>query len=200
MRLPPARCNAKHVLDFLQASKFLKMWKMVCVMVRDPWGSIKFTYAFAAQTFLVCLKFVLLPHLPRYQTFRTQIHRAYWSSASTFLFPLIHRLPVIGCPETRARKVGDGWTAYVIPGTKQLDTVAVSPGTCVIVYAHGGGYARGEARMYLNYMEHWQSEAAKRGLEIIFVSVEYRKLTTATQRSSFLLFVKSANGRGIITK
>lgn len=143
-------------------------------MLGSPVLSAKFTYTFAVQVVLVCLKFALLPHLPRYQSFRTQIHRAYWSSSSTIFFPIIHRLPVTGCPEARARKIGSGWTAYVIPGTQKLEAVVAEPRTCVVVYAHGGGYARGEARMYLNYMERWQREAAELGLKIVFVSVEYR--------------------------
>lgn len=50
------------------------------------------------------------------------------------------------------------------------------PSSCLVLYAHGGGYARGEARMYLNYMERWQREAEKVGLELTFLSVEYRML------------------------
>lgn len=106
-----------------------------------------------------------------------QLHRAYWSSTSTFLFSIIHQLPIRDCPATRARRIGKDWVAYVIPGTRSFDGAALTPRSCVIVYAHGGGYARGEARMYLNYMERWQKDAAERGLELTFVSVEYRMVT-----------------------
>ncbi|KAK5400811.1 hypothetical protein LTR06_011232 [Exophiala xenobiotica] len=44
---------------------------------------------------------------------------------------------------------------------------------CVAVYAHGGGYARGEARMYIRYMERWVRVAAEAGIHLTFVSVEY---------------------------
>lgn len=153
------------------------MWKLIKLMLGSPLRSLKFTYTFAAQVLLVCLKHALLPHLPKYQSFRTQIHRAYLSSSATLFFPLTHRLPVTGCPEERARRVGDGWTAYVIPGTSRLEGIAQDPRACAIVYSHGGGYARGEARMYLNYMERWIKEGRKLGLEFTFVSVEYRKVT-----------------------
>lgn len=151
------------------------MWRLFNLLLRNPLRSIIFTYNFVAQVLLIGLKLTLLPHFPRYQSVRIQIHRAYWATCSTFFPALIHRLPVTGCPEARARRVGSGeWTSYVIPGTKKLDTVANTAGACVAVYAHGGGYARGEARMYLNYMERWQREAPKFGIDITFVSVEYR--------------------------
>lgn len=151
------------------------MWRLFKILLSNPLRSLKFTYSFTVQVLLVCLKFALLPHLPKYQSFRTQIQRAYWASGSTLFPNLIHRLPVTGCPETRARQVGSGWTAYVIPGTKQLGNLPRKPGACVAIYAHGGGYYRGEARMYLNYMERWHNEAADLGLDITFVSVEYRR-------------------------
>jgi carboxylesterase type B len=46
---------------------------------------------------------------------------------------------------------------------------------CIVVYAHGGGYARGEARMYLKYMERWEKVAKEMGVDVIFLSVEYRE-------------------------
>ncbi|KAH7125998.1 Alpha/Beta hydrolase protein [Dactylonectria macrodidyma] len=176
------------------------MWRFFQLMLGNPLRSIKFTYSFTVQTLLICLRNILLPHHPKYQTFRLQIHRAYWAAASTFFPTLIHRLPVTNCPETRARRIGSDWTAYVIPGIRELHTTAQTPGACVVVYAHGGGYARGEARMYLNYMERWQSEAASHGLEITFVSVEYPLTDVAShpaQRNSFLDTYKYVLEQGV---
>lgn len=151
----------------------VKLWKL---LLQSPLRSCRFLYAFGTQILLIGLKAILLPSLPQYQSLRLQFHRAYWSSSSYYFPEVIHRLPVTNCPETRARRVGSKFAGYVIPGTAQL---AVSPGDkhrCIIIYAHGGGYARGEARMYLNYMDRWVNGAAEAGLEIVFLSVEYRML------------------------
>jgi acetyl esterase/lipase len=48
---------------------------------------------------------------------------------------------------------------------------------CVVLYAHGGGYARGEAKMYINYMERWVKAATLENLDMVFLSVEYRRST-----------------------
>ncbi|RMJ07960.1 hypothetical protein CDV36_012434 [Fusarium kuroshium] len=165
------------------------MWRLLQLMLGHPLRSLTFIYSFTTQVALILLKAVLLPHMPRYQSIRIQIHRAYWASSSTFFPALIHRLPVTGCAERRARRIGSGWKAYVIPGTRRIGEIAGKPGACAIIYAHGGGYARGEARMYLNYMERWQAKASRLGLEMTFVSVEY-PLTDVTphpaQQNSFL--------------
>lgn len=163
------------------------MWRLARVIWRNPWGTVKFAYTFTAQLLLIGLKLILLPHLPRYQPLRTQVQRAYWASCSTLFPELIHRLPITAasCPQSRARRIGTAdWTAYVIPGSKSLDTVAQetvsaeSSTPVIVVYAHGGGYARGEARMYLNYMERWQKEISKLDVDLTFVSVEYRASQT----------------------
>ncbi|KAL3472691.1 alpha/beta-hydrolase [Aspergillus californicus] len=148
----------------------VKLWKL---LLQNPIRSCRFLYAFGTQILLTGLKAILLPTLPRYQSVRLQLHRAYWSSSSYYFPEIIHRLPVTNCPEALARSVGSKFTGYVIPGTVEL---AVSPGDqrrCVVIYAHGGGYARGEARMYLNYMDRWVKGAGEAGLEIVFLSVEY---------------------------
>jgi len=159
-------------LQFLQVQE--RMWRLLEVLAQNPLGSLKALYTCTCQTLLICLGFCLLPGLPRYQTLRQQIHKAYWASCSTYYSNIIHRLPVTRCPEERARRIGSTWTSYVIPGTAKLNSSMNDNGNVVILYAHGGGYARGEARMYLNYMERWQREASKVGLQITFVSVEYR--------------------------
>ena len=67
---------------------------------------------------------------------------------------------------------------YVVPGSKsfkEMRSETPEGRNCVVLYAHGGGYARGEARMYLNYMERWIRVAAKAGLNLCFISVEYRE-------------------------
>ncbi|KAL2785973.1 alpha/beta-hydrolase [Aspergillus keveii] len=148
----------------------VKLWKL---LLQKPLKSCRFLYAIGAQILLVGLKAILLPSLPRYQSIRLQLHRAYWSSSSYYFPEVIHRLPVTNCPETRAHRVGSEFTGYVIPGTAELAVAPEDRRRCVIIYAHGGGYARGEARMYLNYMEEWVKGAAEVGLDLVFLSVEY---------------------------
>ena len=153
--------------------KMVKLWKL---FLQNPLRSCRFLYAFGTQILLIGVKRVLLPSLPQYQSLRLQLHRAYWSSSSYYFPELIHRLPVTNCPETRARRVCSKFTGYVIPGTAELTVSLGDEHRCIVIYAHGGGYARGEARMYLNYMDRWAKGAAEAGLEIVFLSVEYRKL------------------------
>ncbi|KAF4996271.1 hypothetical protein FDECE_12515 [Fusarium decemcellulare] len=52
---------------------------------------------------------------------------------------------------------------------------------CVALYAHGGGYARGEANMYVDYMERWVAVAKESGLDLVFLSVEYRIPALSTE-------------------
>jgi hypothetical protein len=160
-------------LNKLPKDKMVKLWKL---LLQNPFRSCRFLYAFGTQILLIGLKAILLPTLPRYQSVRLQLHRAYWSSSSYYFPEIIHRLPVTNCPEALARRVGSTFTGYVIPGTVDLAVSSGDKRRCVVVYAHGGGYARGEARMYLNYMDRWVKGAAEAGLEIVFLSVEYRTL------------------------
>ena len=51
----------------------------------------------------------------------------------------------------------------------------------VVLYGHGGGYARGEARMYVPYMKRWVEVAEEKGLQIVFLSIEYRRSLTRPQ-------------------
>jgi acetyl esterase/lipase len=127
----------------------------------------------------VLLRRLLLPHFPVYQSLRLQLQRAYLSSASLTFPDLTHRLPVGNISPRRARKVDETVPAYLIPGTCDLaDFARKGKGAtqrCIVLYAHGGGYARGEARMYLNYMERWLASARKRSLDLAFFTVEYRE-------------------------
>jgi hypothetical protein len=116
--------------------------------------------------------------MPVYQSLRTQFHRAYLSSAQ-LLPELVHRLPVGRVPESKAKEIKSDIHAYFIPGNKfsllaQLAETS-NPAKCVVLYAHGGGYARGEAKMYMRYMERWERVAKQSGLDLVFLSVEYRE-------------------------
>lgn len=140
---------------------------------------MRFIYTFIAQILLIALRRVLLPHFPVYQTTRVQLQRAFMSSCSVAFPDLCWALPVGPVSETKARSISPDAPAYIIPGAKTLKVLAArqsSSSHCVIIYAHGGGYARGEARMYIRYMERWVSCAAAKGLDLTFISVEYRKL------------------------
>lgn len=154
------------------------MANLLILLLRNPLSTISFSYSFIVQSLLVLLRRILLPHFPSYQSTRLQVQRAYLSSCSVNFPDLVHRLPVGQSPENRARRVGSGWTGYIIPGTRSLKEFVIDSSNrfrCVAIYAHGGGYARGEAKMYLNYMERWTQFASEAGLDLTFLSVEYRK-------------------------
>ncbi|EXJ91708.1 hypothetical protein A1O3_00258 [Capronia epimyces CBS 606.96] len=175
------------------------MAHLLVVLLRAPFQTCAFLYVFIAQVVLVLLKRLLLPHFPIYQSLRLQVQRAYLSSASLTYPELVHRLPVT-TSEQRAQRVGNGngngngWTGYLIPGHHDQDlrpfTQTPPDGSrCVVLYAHGGGYARGEARMYIPYMERWVACAAEQGILLLFLSVEYPLTSEAphpAQRDSFI--------------
>jgi hypothetical protein len=103
------------------------------------------------------------------------------STCVSILPNLVYRLPVGPVPEVRAKEIQADFLAYLIPGNKPslLSQIAKqsTKSQCIVLFAHGGGYARGEAKMYLNYMERWVEVAAEIGLDIVFLSVEYRELS-----------------------
>lgn len=153
------------------------MANLLLLLLRHPLRSLIFTHSFFSQILLAILRRLLLPHFPSHQSLRLQIQRAYLAAASLTFPDLTHRLPVGNLPPNRARKVGDS-PAYLIPGSRQLsDFASPKDGTqaCVALFAHGGGYVRGEARMYANYMERWVRGAAQAKLDLVFLSVEYRE-------------------------
>ncbi|KAF5857630.1 hypothetical protein ETB97_005483 [Aspergillus alliaceus] len=178
----------------------VKLWKL---LLRNPIRSCRFIHAFVTQVFIVTLKRALLPGWPHYQSYRLQLQRCYWASSSFYFPEVVHRLPVTDCPSSEARRVGLDWSGYVIPGTKNLKDLQFSdlnPNTCIAIYAHGGCYARGEARMYLNYMKRWTQGAAAVGLDITFLSVEYPLSDEAphpAQREAFLKAYQYVLDQGI---
>ena len=152
------------------------MANLLMLLLKHPLRSFLFSYSFATQVVLALVRRIVLPHFPVYQSFRLQIQRAYQSSAALTFPDLPHRLPVSGMPVDRARKVS-GAPAYLVPGGKDLASFTHKSATlqrCVILFAHGGGYARGEARMYVNYMERWVKVAEDAKLDLVFMTVEYR--------------------------
>lgn len=148
------------------------------LIARNPLQFLKFCYSFITQCILDVAERVVLPHYPTYQTLRIRFTRAYLAAAALHLPDIVHRLPVTNCPSSRARRVSDtSWTGYVIPGTRNLARLPDGDRFAVVLYAHGGGYVRGEARQYINYMERWIRLARERGIDLVFVSVEYRTNT-----------------------
>lgn len=154
------------------------MANLFLLLLRHPLQALLFTHSFLAQVVLLLLRRLLLPHFPFYQSVRLQVQRAYLSSAALTFPNLTHRLPVGNLPVKRARRINVQLPAYLIPGSQTLHEFLereTNHQKCVALFAHGGGYARGEARMYVNYMERWVRFAAESNLDLIFLSVEYRK-------------------------
>ena len=146
-------------------------------LLQHPLQASKFLYYFLTQLLLIALHRILLPGFPRYQSLRTEVQRAYLSSTSLYFPTFTHRLPADYGPNDATFVSGKGWSGYVIPGPDPdvLKQVAGNGKLRVVLYGHGGGYARGEARMYVPYMKRWVEVARRKGLEIVFLSVEYRK-------------------------
>ncbi|KAJ4204163.1 hypothetical protein NW759_015000 [Fusarium solani] len=179
------------------------LWALI---VRNPIGFCRFLYAFGTHVILLSLRQALLPGWPAYQSFRTQLQRAYWAS-SLLVFPELIRGPPVtdlDCPPARARRVGVDWTGYVIPGSRDLKYKQPNNGLqCVVLFAHGGGYARGEARMYLDYMKRWIEGALEEGLNLTFLSVEYPLSDEApcpAQQEAFLKAYKYVLDEGVAPK
>lgn len=145
-------------------------------LFESPLSSLLFAFAFLVQTILILLRRLLLPKFPPYQSLRTQIQRAYLASAVVHYPDLPHRLPVRASQREARMLEGDGWTGYLIPGHDTLANYVNQPleERCrIVLFAHGGGYARGEARMYRRYMRRWRQCASVHGLQILFLSIEY---------------------------
>ncbi|KAH8595052.1 Alpha/Beta hydrolase protein [Bisporella sp. PMI_857] len=163
------------------------------MLLRSPFQSLKLIYSFSIFSCIEILRRILLPHVPVYQSLRTRLFRAYLAAANVHFPEIIHRLPV-SAPSSRAKLIEtNDFKAYIIPGGADVANLAAptqeKQNRCVLLYAHGGGYARGEARMYLTYMERWIAVARRRGLDLVFVTVEYPLTDIAShpaQRSSFL--------------
>lgn len=159
---------------------------LVQLIVSNPWKSLKFLYTWSVSTSLVVLRGIILPNIPIYQPLRIRLQRAYLSSAAVVFPDLVHRLPVGPLPKTEAWPLKSSthrFEGYLIPGTKATLLKELSAGNshkhqCVVLYAHGGGYARGEAKMYLKYMKRWERVAMSMSLDLVFLSVEYRLFST----------------------
>ncbi|KIW82271.1 hypothetical protein Z517_05298 [Fonsecaea pedrosoi CBS 271.37] len=182
------------------------MKKLLLMILKHPLRGLIFSYSFLVQILLLLLRRALLPHFPVYQSLRIQVQRAYMGSASLTFPDLTHRLPVGKMPVRRARKIeGGSVPAYLIPGSRDLAEFAAPMKSgrgqrCVVIYAHGGGYARGEARMYINYMERWIREASRAELDLVFVSVEYPlsvKESHPAQKKAFLEVYRYVLDQGI---
>jgi hypothetical protein len=76
--------------------------------IDSPIDSLLFVYAFLVQVILILLQRLLLPKFPTYQSFRTQMQRAYLATAAVYYPDIPHRMPVIAL-QHKARKIsGDG--------------------------------------------------------------------------------------------
>ncbi|PVH71629.1 alpha/beta-hydrolase [Cadophora sp. DSE1049] len=173
-------------------------------LLESPIQSLLFSYSFIVGIFLILGRRLLLPQFPVYQSLRTQIQKAYLAAAAVHYPQLVHRLPV-SCSQNEAREiVGIAWKGYLIPGQENIERFVNVPRNTrrsIVLYAHGGGYARGEARMYIPYMQRWIKCASERGLEIVFLSVEYPltpKYTHPTQRDAFLNAYRYLLAQGIL--
>lgn len=156
------------------------MASLVALLLRHPLQTLHFSYTFTVLLLFALLRRLLLPHFPSYQSVRIQTHRAFLSATSTAFPDLARRLPVGDLGPARARKIQHTCATYLIPGNRDLSQFAAAQPQhqkkrCVALYAHGGGYARGEAKMYVDYMERWVMIAGEVGLDLVFLSVEYRE-------------------------
>lgn len=148
------------------------------MILASPVEFIVFAYAFCIRITLIVASRLLLPPHSRYQSLRTEVQRAFQTSASLHFREFTHRLPAEYPPRDARLVTGKGFKGYLIPGddTAALKNASNSNGR-VVLFAHGGGYAIGTARMYVPYMKRWVDLARKRGVNLVFLSVEYSKIT-----------------------
>ncbi|KAL2834155.1 alpha/beta-hydrolase [Aspergillus pseudoustus] len=169
------------------------MLNLLLHLFMHPLRALHLSYTFVAQVILILLGRIILPHYPAYQSLRLKLQRAYLSSAVLTFPNLPHRLPIRHMPEHRAHKINE-IPAYLVPGSSHLSSFrGQSPSVqrCVVLFAHGGGYARGEARMYVTYMERWINIAAQHRLDLAFVTVEYQLSTEEGHPAQMNAMVKS---------
>lgn len=154
-------------------------------LLQHPKEGLQFLWCFLTQLLIIALHRILLPGFPRYQSLRVEVQRAYLSSTSLYFPTFTHRLPADYGQNDAVSISGKEWSGYFIPGPDP-DVLKQATGNGklrVVLYGHGGGYARGEARMYVPYMKRWVEVAREKGLAIVFLSVEYRKpLSVTTHR------------------
>ncbi|CZT14615.1 uncharacterized protein RCC_12209 [Ramularia collo-cygni] len=175
----------------------------VKMILASPRQFIVLVYAFTIRLILILASRLLLPPTPRYQSLRIEIQRAFQTSASLHFRTFTHRLPA-EYPPSDARPVsGRGFAGYLVPGQKlhSVEDLGNSPKNAkVVLYAHGGGYAIGVARMYVPYMKRWANLAKERGIELVFLSVEYTLSTEAPhprQRNEFIAAYKHLLEAGV---
>lgn len=141
-------------------------------ITNSPLACLLCVYTFVTQVVLITARRLLLPHLFTYQTYRTQLFRAYL--IATFALPTLPNV----ASESEAKLIEEKgkWTGYIIPGTRGLHEFAgesISGRRVIALYAHGGGYSFGDARQYLSYMRRWVECAKAAGIDLVFLSVEY---------------------------
>jgi hypothetical protein len=111
----------------MTTSSYDKMGTLLALMLQHPVQSVLFAYSFASQVVLVCLRRILLPHFPVYQSLRLQLQRAYLAAASVAFPEIVNRLPVGDVPQQRAHKADPKFDVYLIPGHKDLSIYAKNP-------------------------------------------------------------------------
>ncbi|KAH7064051.1 Alpha/Beta hydrolase protein [Paraphoma chrysanthemicola] len=174
------------------------------LMLQQPTQAANFIYCFVTQLLLVVLHRILLPHYPRYQSLRIEAQKAYLSSTALHFPQFTHRLPADYSERLATPIAGKGWHGYTISGEspRSIKDAANPKLLTIVLYAHGGGYARGEARMYLWYFKRWIAVAKSKGLEVMFLSVEYPLSGEAShpaQRSAFLAAYRHLLEMGILS-
>jgi acetyl esterase/lipase len=141
-------------------------------ITNSPFACLLCVYTFLTQVALITARRLLLPHLLTYQTYRTQLFRAYL--IATFALPTLPNI----ASESEAKLIEEKgkWSGFIIPGTRELTEFAGKSSSgrrVVVLYAHGGGYSFGDARQYLSYMRRWVECAKASGIDLVFLSVEY---------------------------
>ncbi|KAH8754663.1 Alpha/Beta hydrolase protein [Hyaloscypha sp. PMI_1271] len=160
------------------------------LILRHPWKFLKFSWAYLRYLLLALADRLLFPFACRPISLHTETARCYLgASLSCFVELIFSAPPGLGPDDFEAVKL-KGVPAVLVPPGKKLETLSrQTERTVVLLYAHGGGYAFGEALMYIDAYKRWIREAEANGLCLIIVSVDYRLTTTAkfpAYRSDFI--------------
>jgi hypothetical protein len=133
-------------------------------------------YQYVVYLIILLAERLLLPTACRAVTLRTQIVRCiYGSFLANFWDILFKAPPNLREEDYKSEKIG-GVPSVVIPRHASLSSSFSKPSTSLILlYGHGGGFYFGEPLMYISTYKRWIKEAKEKGVELIIVSVDYRR-------------------------
>lgn len=133
-------------------------------------------YQSLAYPVILAAERVLLPRACRAVTLRTQVVRCMYGSFLANFSDIVFKAPPNLREEDYRSENFGGVSSVVIPRHADLSSsVSKQSNSLVLLYGHGGGFYFGEPLMYISTYKRWVKVAKEDGVELIIVSVDYRK-------------------------